>query len=219
MSTLSQRIQEIVAAGHTKSAIARAAGKSPSAVTQWITGDTKEIKADSAAGIQSATGFSAVWIATGRGGKRVAEQNVAPSPPRRSVPLISWIQAGSFNEVQDVFHPGEADRWEDAYQSNPSENAFALEVTGDSMESNTPGERSFPPGTVLIVDPNKASGENDYVIAKDVITQRATFKQLKYDGGRWFLKPLNPAYPTVEIDDPAIRVIGRVIEYRIGGKL
>lgn len=57
------------------------------------------------------------------------------------------------------------------------------------------------------------------MIAKDVSTQRATFKKLTYDAGRWFLKPLNPAYSTIEIDDPAIRVIGRVIEFRTGGKL
>lgn len=219
MSTLSQRIQEIIDAGHTKAALARAAGKSAPAVTQWISGDTKEIKADSAAGIQAATGFSAVWIATGKGPKRVADQNVSPAPPRKSVPLISWVQAGSFSDVQDYYHPGEAERWEDVYQSSPSDNAFALEVSGDSMVSQIPGERSFPPGTIIIVDPGKSAGENDYVVAKDVVTQRATFKQLKYDGGRWFLKPLNPGYPTVEIDDPAIRVIGRVIEYRLGGKL
>jgi SOS-response transcriptional repressor LexA len=56
-------------------------------------------------------------------------------------------------------------------------------------------------------------------VAKDVHTQQATFKQLTTDGGRWFLRPLNPAYPTMEIDDPAMRVIGRVIEFQTRGKL
>ena len=42
--SLSKRILEIVDAGYKKSAIARAAGKSPAAVTQWISGETKEIK-------------------------------------------------------------------------------------------------------------------------------------------------------------------------------
>ena len=41
-----------------------------------------------------------------------------------------------------------------------------------------------------------------------------------YDGGRWYLKPLNPDYKTLEKDDPVMRVIGRVIEYiPKGGKL
>lgn len=217
--SLSTRIQEIVAAGYKKSVLARAAGKSPAAVTQWISGETKEIKADSAAGIQTVTGFSAVWIATGKGPKMAAVSNVSPVQERKRVPLISWVQAGSWSEVQDTFAAGEADHWERAFSSSPSESAFALVVEGESMTSPYPGELSFPSGTIIIVDPGRSAGAGDYVVAKDVNTQHATFKRLAYDGGRWYLKPLNPSYPTIEIDDPAMRVIGRVIEYRNGGKL
>jgi SOS-response transcriptional repressor LexA len=216
---LNTRIQEIVDAGYKKSALARAAGKSPAAVTQWISGETKEIKADSAAGIQAVTGFSAVWIATGKGPKMASVSNVSAVQARKQVPLISWVQAGIWSEVQDTFAAGEADHWEDAFSSNPSDSAFALVVEGESMTSPHPGDLSFPSGTIIIVDPNRAAGPGDYVVAKDVSTQQATFKRLASDGGRWFLKPLNPAYPTIEIDDPAMRVIGRVIEYRNGGKL
>lgn len=216
---LSERIQEIVDAGYKKSALARAAGKSAAAVTQWISGETKEIKSDSAAGIQAVTGFSAVWIATGKGPKMVSVSNVSAVQERKRVPLISWVQAGSWSEVQDTFAVGEADHWESAFSSTPGENAFALVVEGESMTSPYPGELSFPSGTIIIVDPNRSAGPGDYVVAKDVSTQQATFKRLAYDGGRWFLKPLNPAYPIMEIDDPAVRVIGRVIEYRNGGKL
>lgn len=132
-------------------------------------------------------------------------------PQRIRVPLISWIQAGEFSDVVDLFHPGEAVQWEDAIKSNPSRHSYALMVEGDSMVSQT-GVHSFPPGTVLIVDPERAANAGDFVIAKDVQTQKATFKQLTTDGARWYLKPLNTQYPTIEIDDPALRVIGRVIE-------
>lgn len=219
MSTLSSRIQEIVAAGYKKAAIARAAGKSAGAVTQWISGETKEIKADSAAGIQKVTGFNAVWIATGQGPKMADNKNISPANERGRVPLISWVQAGSWCEVQDNFYPGEADVWEPTYETTPGEGAFALVVEGFSMTNPDPSGLSFPPGTVIMVDPSKAANPGDFVIAKDVATQSATFKQLTSDGGRWFLKPLNPAYPTIEIDNPAVRVIGKVTEYRRGGKL
>jgi SOS-response transcriptional repressor LexA len=136
------------------------------------------------------------------------------------VPLISLIRAGELTDVLDIFHPGEAVHWVDPVHSDPSKNAYALKVEGDSMVSQIPGAQSFPEGTILIVDPNAATRPNDYVIAKDVATQKATFKKLTTDGARWFLKPLNTAYPTVEIDDPSIRVIGRVIEFQPpGGKL
>lgn len=216
---LSDRIQEIVAAGYKKSAIAKAAGKSAAAVSQWLSGETKEIKADSAAGIQAVTGFSAVWIATGKGPKMAAVSNVDEVRATRRVPLISWVQAGSWSDVQDNFAAGDADHWEEAFSTTPGDNAFALVVRGESMTNPYPGELSFPDGTVIIVDPGRAVGAGDYVVAKDVATQQATFKRLAHDGGRWYLKPLNPTYPTIEIDDPSVRVIGRVIEYRMGGKL
>jgi SOS-response transcriptional repressor LexA len=132
-------------------------------------------------------------------------------PQRIRVPLISWIQAGELSDVVDLFHPGEAVQWEDALKSKPGHHSYALLVEGDSMVSHT-GAHSFPPGTVLIVDPERGANAGDYVIAKDVQTQKATFKQLTTDGARWYLKPLNAQYPTIEIDDPAMRVIGRVIE-------
>lgn len=138
----------------------------------------------------------------------------------RKVPLISWVQAGMWAEIQDNFHPGEADEWISPEHSKPKGRAYALRVDGDSMTSSTPGAQSFPEGTIIIVDPDAECLPGSYVIAKDVVTQRATFKRLMQDGGRWFLRPLNPGYDTQEIDDPAIRVIGRVIEFRHpGGKL
>lgn len=186
--------------------------------------------------IAEACGVSSRWLATGEGDMLETKtngipqvedgaiaayrlQNVTNAAPRRTVPLISWVNAGAFAEVEDMYEPGQADEWIEAYDSQPSQNAFALRVEGDSMTSPHPGELSFPQGTILVVDPNRAASAGDFVIAKDVKTGSATFKRLVHDAGRWYLRPLNPAYPTIEIDNPAVRVIGRVIEYRTGGKL
>lgn len=163
------------------------------------------------------TGVSVDWLASGIG-QMLPVGNTSPISARKVVPLISWVQAGGWREVEDLFAAGEAEEWEPAYRSTPGAQSFALLVENDSMVSST-GAPSFPPGTIIIVDPDRACDPGDFVIAKDVLTQQATFKRLAYDAGRWYLKPLNPAYPTIEIDDPAIRVIGRVIEYRTGGKL
>jgi len=159
------------------------------------------------------------WLENGRGPWEVDDANVASVDLGKAVPLISWVQAGTFCDVEDWLPPGEADEWVEPQASTPGKHAFALRVVGDSMTSPIPGDRSFPDGAVIIVDPERSAGPGDFVVAKDVDTQQATFKRLMHDGGRWFLKPLNPSYPTVEIDDPGIRVIGRVIEFRIGGKL
>jgi SOS-response transcriptional repressor LexA len=149
----------------------------------------------------------------------VAENpNVQSVKARRSVPIISWVRAGAMGDVSDPFQPGEAEDWTDVYDTMPGEQAFALRVQGDSMTSPF-GSEGFPDGTILIVDPSRAAQAGDYVIAKDVNTQQATFKKLTYDGGRWYLRPLNPSYPTIEIDDPAVRVIGKVIESQHRRKL
>lgn len=124
-----------------------------------------------------------------------------------------------WSDVTDPYQPGDAEEWTEVYDGRPSKRAFALRVTGDSMTSPFPNVRSFPEGTIIIVDPDRGADPGDFVVAKDVDTQQATFKQLMQDGGRWFLKALNPAYPAIEIDDPAMRVIGRVIEYQLRGKL
>lgn len=126
------------------------------------------------------------------------------------VPLISWVQAGKLNGVEDHYYPGEAEEWVVVPDVRPGGRSFALRVAGDSMTSSV-GD-SFPEGTVIIVDPDVDPTPGRYVIAKDTLTNEATFKRLMCDGGRWFLRPLNAAYPTIEIDRPELRVIGVVVQ-------
>ena len=165
-----------------------------------------------------ALGRDPLWLKTGQGSPESSVKNVTSVTSKSSVPLISWVAAGNLGEVEDMYQPGEADEWIACFESQPGKNAFALRVEGDSMTSPYPGEISFPSGTIIVIDPGRAAQAGDFVVAKDVLTQQATFKKLTYDGGRWFLKPLNPSYPTLEIDDPALRVIGRLVESQIRRK-
>ena len=130
---------------------------------------------------------------------------------RGTVPLISWVQAGELNGVEDHYHPGDAEEWVEAHSSKPGSRAFALRIVGESMVNPT-GEPSFPPGAIIIVDPDRAAAPGSFVVAKDVLTQEATFKRLVTDGGRWYLKALNPAFPAIEVDRPSLRIIGVAIE-------
>lgn len=135
-----------------------------------------------------------------------------------SVPLISWVQAGTWAAIEDHYHPGESDEWVPTTLKGLSKHAFALRVEGDSMTAQS-GNITFPDGCVILVDPERAPKSGDFVVAKDVSTQKATFKKLTTDGSRWYLKPLNPSYPAIEIDDPAMRVIGVAVEWQMAGKL
>ncbi|WP_233575581.1 S24 family peptidase [Noviherbaspirillum saxi] len=81
MSTLAQRIQELIDAGHTQIELARAAGVTKGATNQWLNGGIKSIKLEYAQGLEALTGFSAEWLVTGRGEKRKQQASLPPSVP------------------------------------------------------------------------------------------------------------------------------------------
>ena len=201
----------------SKSELARVVGVTPSSVTQWESGETKSIEGENLAKIAVATGVDAVWLATGKAAKHKvkmarSDYNVTAAPLYRQVPLISWVQAGTMKDIQVNFEPGEGDRWESPTEKEIGKRGFALVVEGDSMDDGT--DRAIPAGWLIFVDPDMGYFPNAYVIAKDVQTQRATFKKLTTDGGRWYLTPLNKQYQAIEIESPDLRIIGVVTEAR-----
>jgi SOS-response transcriptional repressor LexA len=135
-------------------------------------------------------------------------RNVEPAVLRagRSVPLISWVQAGHWHEPEDHFRPGEGEG-EPVPSSTKDENAFALRVVGNSMEPE------FREGDIIIVSPNTEPVTGDFVVAK--VGGEVTFKQLHIFLNKLVLKPLNEAYEPIEIgrsDQVEVRIIGKVIE-------
>lgn len=114
------------------------------------------------------------------------------------IPVISFVQAGEWNEVVDPFHAGQADEWRET-TANVNEQSFALIVKGDSMH-NPSGTPSIPEGSYAIVDPTAEATNGSIVVAKLNNTQEATIKKLVKDGPNRYLKPLNPAYPVITIN-------------------
>lgn len=135
--------------------------------------------------------------------------NKAPkAPPPQVVPLVGWISAGKWDQVENPFDPEVA---EGLVQTNlkVSRRGYALRVKGDSM-TNPSGWPSFPAETTIIVDPAVEPLSGRLVIAQIDEVEEATFKKLVIDGGRNLLLPLNPQYPTI-IPDRPMRVTGVVI--------
>lgn len=112
-----------------------------------------------------------------------------------TVPLISWIQAGHWNEVVDNLHLGEGERIATTYRKR--KHTYALRVRGDSMEPK------FPEGAILIVEPEESPEPGAFVIVRQNGGE-ATFKQLMVDGATRYLKPLNPRYPIMELKADAV---------------
>lgn len=129
--------------------------------------------------------------------------------PRGKVPLISWIQAGTWSSVGDAYELRDKGKW--VYTTKAvGPTAFALRVVGDSMV-NPGGVPTYPPGTIIIVDPGRRPENGSRIIAQIGDGSEATFKQLVIDAGRQYLKPMNPRYPMIDFPDKA-EVIGVVVQ-------
>ena len=132
-----------------------------------------------------------------------ADENVAPARDlRNEVPLISWVQAGDWRNLEDNFHAGDAERWV-ATNATVGKHSFALRIVGDSM-TNPGASPSFPEGTIIIVDPEREASPGRYVVVRQKSDTECTFKQLVRDAGKHYLKPLNPRYPLLEMLPDAV---------------
>lgn len=213
MTTLAQRLKLARShAGLTQKELAIKTGIEQPAISQLETG--KSLKSTHIATIAQACGVSAIWLDKGTGGMTEEtsgfDANVEPAlgPVRfYEYPEISWVQAGIAAEAMDLsnvatceVHPSDA--W-----AGP--NGFWLRVKGPSMTS--PNGMSFPEGMVILVAPGFDVESGQYAVAKITETNEATFKQFIWDSGRAYLKPLNPSFPTVEVDGEWI-VVGRVVD-------
>ncbi len=116
----------------------------------------------------------------------------------KSIPVISWTQAGNWQEICDT---SMGDDYEE-YVNTDTKGTFALRVRGDSMEPE------FHDGDIIVINPYLKQEHNDYVVVCNEEGE-ATFKQLKKYGKIRVLHPLNPKYDDIELN--------REIEYRIIG--
>jgi len=116
------------------------------------------------------------------------------------VPLISWVRAGTWADIEDpsTVAVDDVEEWRET-TAIVSDRAFALRVVGDSM-ANPYGAPSIPEGSVVIVDPEKPADNGSIVVAMLDDSNQATIKRLVIDGPNKYLKPLNPAYRTIEIN-------------------
>lgn len=87
-----------------------------------------------------------------------------------------------------------------------SDEPFALRVLGDSMEPE------FKDGCIIIIDPSANAEHGKYVMAE--VKGEFIFRQFIIEGEKYFLKPINEGYETVEIEGPD--VIKGIITQRAG---
>lgn len=197
--------------------VARFLGESAAVITNWKTrGVSKpgKLKAHKLARVNPD------WIDTGVGPMLTSSQpapanvtNIGPAAVgAHRIPLISAVQAGVWTGVADPYAVGDGSEFL-LTDLDLSENAFALEIKGDSMLPE------FRPGDRVIIDPAVAPQPGDFVVAKNG-DEEATFKKYRprsvsERGDIVFeLVPLNDDYPSMRSDVTPIRIVGTMVEHR-----
>ncbi|WDZ50209.1 S24 family peptidase [Acinetobacter vivianii] len=183
---------------------------SRTAVGQWVKGPAKELRGSNLTKAAEFLGVNHKWL-SGESNKMIintegfAEPNVIQVPSRMA-PVLSWVQAGTFTNVQAV-DLSQVEEW----LPLPDEctNCFYLKVQGIS---NNP---DFLEGDYILVDPDVYY--NDMQSGDMIVVRRfedATFKKLviETDNSR-YLQALNPKFePNIIPLDEHCHFVGQVVD-------
>lgn len=183
-------------------------GVSHVAISQWES-DTTKPNAENIFDLAIALDCDISWLLKGEGQVSKAR----PATQGTKVPIISKVQAGQWTEIYDKIDTSGYEYL--ITDLDISEEGFALEITGDSMEPD------FIEGDYIIVDPKEKPATGEFVVAING-DYEATFKKYRETGeideyGRvhFELIPLNPDYPKMSSERQQITIIGTMIEHRI----
>ncbi|MBD1228649.1 LexA family protein [Xenorhabdus griffiniae] len=93
---------------------------------------------------------------------------------------------------------------------NASSDCFAVKISGDSMESES--GLSFPEGTVVIFDRNLTAQNGDFVFTFSITNGDSMVRQVFFDQGKWYLRPLNASYEIMPFNRKDFEVIGIAVQ-------
>lgn len=217
MNTLAERLKQALGLANAKQIdLARACGITKGAVSQWFTGAVTSLEGENLMRAATFLGVSPMWLATGAG--KMQKDNDAPNistgltlyPDKRGIPIISWVQAGTWREIVDSFPRGGADDYILAHSSH-GPHTFAVRIVGNSMEPE------FREHDIVVIDPDVRPNPGDYVVARNH-EEAATFKKYRprgIVGGQevFELVPLNPDYAVMRSDQQPIQIIGTMVEH------
>lgn len=127
-------------------------------------------------------------------------------------PILSWVQAGDWQEAINAKPLDDEDADAMPCPVPCSDKTFILRVRGASMEPK------FHEGEYIFVDPTAEARNRSYVVVRLDDAHEATFKQLILEGGRRYLKALNPSWPGQIIEVNGNATICGVVIFR-GEKL
>lgn len=179
--TIGQRIREARQVYQvSQGSLAKRVGVSAAAVSQWESGDVRNLKPTNLLATARALGVNIQWLVYGSG--RMHDDATGPAT---RVPVVPWHNAG---QIEHSIREDKCTEYVDAAFS-PRARLFAVVIPDDSMA----GE--IPRGSTLAVDPGLAPEPGDYIMVRHIETGDVSCRKLIRDGGKLYLQAANSAYP------------------------
>lgn len=217
--------------GLTKSEMAKRCSVSPSAVTQWTSGETASIKPENLFALASESGVSAKWIATGQGspepyssGQNVIAWEAPEDLPDEQFVIVPRIEvsfaAGTGAMVIEEVHQDQGNAYRMEWIRRKGLNPRKLSdfiVRGDSMEPTLPHTAKV---TLDLSNTSIQDGKIYGIRYGDELRIKRLFR--RFDGGL-IIRSDNPSkYPEESLDPEQlehIAVIGRYVAHSFDGDL
>lgn len=194
--------------GLSASGLAKAAGLDPTTFNPskrtMPDGRARWPSTESLAKVLNATGASLEAFTALVTGARTLASTPARSVSRR-VPLIGFAQAGSDGYFDDGGYPVGGSWDEVSLPEIGDANAYALEISGDSMEP------VFRDGDLVIVSPAAPIRRGDRVVVRTAGGEVMAKQLARQSAKRVELRSLNPEHPNFSFDLAEITWIHRIV--------
>ena len=151
------------------------------------------------------TGASLDAFATLVSGARALASNASTRATARRVPLIGFAQAGSDGYFDDGGLPVGGGWDEVSLPEIGDPNAYALEISGDSMEP------VFRDGDMVIVSPSAPIRRGDRVVVRTDHGEVMAKQLARRSARRIELRSLNPAHPNYSFDLSEVTWMHRIV--------
>ncbi len=161
---------------------------------------------ESLAKVLDATGASLeAFTALVSGARAIASSGMRAAATTRRVPLIGLAQAGGEGFFDDAGYPvGGA--WDEVSLPDIADaNAYALEISGDSMEP------VFRDGDTVVVSPNAPVRRGDRVVVRTIAGEVMAKQLSRKSARRVELKSLNPTHPDYSFELAEVVWIHRIV--------
>lgn len=135
----------------------------------------------------------------------LADRRSPADPPKHTIPVIGFAQAGNAGYFDDGGHPV-GTGWKEVHMPPVGDSdVYALEISGDSMEP------VYRDGDIILVSPTQRIERGDRCVVK-MLDGEVMAKQLAHKTeDRIELHSLNPAYGDRILSRSAIAWAGRII--------